>query len=135
DPFIGSVQLPAGKIGTLRTRTYYVAVSTDRSIPTTLNQQFLSTPSDSLVRVEPIDSVGRIVQDTLDAASGQTAQLAANQYVAASGTTQSTFFDTSNKQTLAANVVPFSLSDVPLFISERRPGTNTTNLLLANPGT
>jgi hypothetical protein len=137
DPFIGSVQLPAGKIQANVLRTYYVAVSTDRSIPTTLNQQFLAQPNDSLVRLEPIDSIGRIVQDTLDAASGQTAQLPANQYEVNQTTaqTQSTFFNTSNKQTLAANVVPFNLADVPLFISERRPGTNQTNLLMANAGT
>ncbi|MBW8885870.1 MAG: hypothetical protein JF612_14090, partial [Planctomycetia bacterium] len=135
DPFIGSVQLPAGKIGTSATRTYYVAVSTDRQIPTTLNQQFLSTPSDSLVRLEPIDSIGRIVQDTVDQASGQTAQLAQNQYVdPTTGLIKSSIFDTTNKQTLSANIVPFNLSDVSMFVSMRN-NSNQSILELANPAT
>src|SRR5262249_49784570 len=121
DPYIGSAQLPAGKTGS-RTRTYYVAVSTHRSIPTTLHQQFLQSPSDQTVRLEPIDSVGRIVSDHLDQSGGETAQLAQDQYVDSSGALRSNFFDLANKQTLSASIVPFTLSDVPLFLSQAVPG-------------
>ena len=75
------------------------------------------------------------MQDTLDGASGQTAQLPANKYVdPTTGLTKSTFFDTTNKQTLSANVVPFNLSDVSMFVSMRN-NSNRSILELANPAT
>jgi hypothetical protein len=134
DPYVGTVQLPAGKTGS-RTRTYFVAVSTDRSIPTTLNQTFLTSVGDQTVRLEPVDSIGRIVSEHLDQSGGETANLAQNQYVDSSGAVRSNFFDLANKQTLSSSIVPFNLSDVPLFLSQAVPGTTRTDLLLVNPST
>jgi hypothetical protein len=127
------VQLPAGKTESV-TRTYYVAVSSSRSIPSSLNQQFLASPPDQLVRVEPVDSIGRIVQDTLDQSGGTTDRLAENQYTTSTGATKSTIFDLTDKQTLSANVVPFNLNDVSLFVSQRTTA-NRTILQVADPST
>lgn len=50
DPFIGTVEMPQG--------TYYVAVTSDRSLP----DELLNNP---LVRLEPINSVLRIAEDRI----------------------------------------------------------------------
>ena len=61
DAFIGSVQMPAGVPGT--TTTYYVAVSSNSQLPTALNGTFTGGASNTLVRLEPVNSLKRIAED------------------------------------------------------------------------
>src|SRR5262249_26200371 len=64
DPFIGSQQLPAASpSGDPGSFTYFVAVSSNSQLPTALNAQFNSNSGNTLVRLAPVDSVKRIVED------------------------------------------------------------------------
>ncbi|MGE0756179.1 MAG: DVUA0089 family protein, partial [Pirellulaceae bacterium] len=65
DPFIGPVELPEGQ--------YYTAVMADGRLPRDLEQFFLPNPLNSLVRLEPIDSLVRIAEDHIDFSGGSTA--------------------------------------------------------------
>ena len=57
DPFIGTVQLTEG--------TYYVAVSTNAQLPNQLDQNFVSAATNPNVRLEPLSSLNRIVDDKI----------------------------------------------------------------------
>jgi len=58
DPFIGPVQLPEGA-----KRTYYVAVSSNGQLPSVLDATFQAAATDPLLRLEPVDSIKRVVDD------------------------------------------------------------------------
>jgi hypothetical protein len=62
DPFIGTVQMPAAG---LAPGVYYVAVSSNAVIPPDLEQFLSPTPSNPLLRLEPINSVNRIAEDRI----------------------------------------------------------------------
>ena len=64
DAFIGPIDLPTG--------VYYVAVTTG-SIPQDLTQTRTATPTNPLVRLEPIDSTVRIAEDHVESNGGSTA--------------------------------------------------------------
>lgn len=61
DPFLGPVELPQGR--------YYVAVTSDRMLPSVLNDR-LNNPE---VRLEPVNSVIRIAEDRIGSYGGSTA--------------------------------------------------------------
>ena len=107
DPYIGSVQMPAGSVGAGETRRYYVAISSNRRLPTVLNAQFIAGADNPLVRLEPVNSVRRIVEDHIGYTDGSNLAQGAG----------SPLFDVSNALTLAAHVATFELSDVALFIT------------------
>ncbi|HEY2414173.1 MAG TPA: choice-of-anchor L domain-containing protein, partial [Pirellulaceae bacterium] len=126
DAFIGPAQLPAVVPG--QKKTYFVAVSSDRMIPSVLDQTFATTPTDTNVRLEPVESVARVVDDPLDTyvrsitSSSGTAEFPSNQYMdpGISGPVDqpaSTLIDSTNTQALQANVRPFSLGDVQMFVT------------------
>jgi subtilisin-like proprotein convertase family protein len=58
DPFLGSIQLQEGDI-----RTYYVAITSDAMLPALLAGLNTAEPDNKLVRLEPLNSVKRIVED------------------------------------------------------------------------
>ena len=107
DPFIGTVQLTEG--------TYYVAVSTNAQLPYQLLQTFVSAATNPDVRLEPLSSINRIVDDKI----GLTG------YSREAG-----FFDlpaqhegrsvisTEDGFALQANVQPFTLADMTVFVTE-----------------
>jgi hypothetical protein len=131
DPFVGPVQLQTGytsgtPVANTR-RTYYVAVTSDRQLPEVLNQSFNANPTDNGVRLEPVDSIARAVTDHLEISyrgldtGGETAEFPSNIYVnpASPGSQpKSTLIDATNVQSLKANVRPFTLADVTLFVSD-----------------
>ncbi|NBV46459.1 MAG: hypothetical protein EBR86_12695, partial [Planctomycetia bacterium] len=114
DPFIGPVQLPAGTPG--QTTRYYVAVSSNERLPSAINATFQGAAANPYIRLEPIDSVTRIVEDHIgttgytsnglpvDPVSGPIINVAAT---VASGSTLP----------LSANIRPFGLADVTLYVS------------------
>ncbi|WP_254512034.1 dockerin type I domain-containing protein [Anatilimnocola floriformis] len=70
DPYIGNVALPAStpfssNNGTAP-QTYYVAVTSIGTIPTVMDQFTSATSANALLRLEPIDSVHRIVEDHIN---------------------------------------------------------------------
>ncbi|GIW92549.1 MAG: hypothetical protein KatS3mg110_0590 [Pirellulaceae bacterium] len=110
DPFIGTVALPAG--------TYSVAVSPVTQIPGELGQFTFANPANPLLRLEPINSVRRIAEDHVDSSGGGTADPPAIPVL----------LDQSS-------VVPWTLSDVTLYVSQD-PGTpDQTNLYTVDPFT
>lgn len=124
DPYVGPVQLPARVPG--QTVTYYVAVTSDRQLPEVLDQTFNVTATVPNVRVEPIEAVARVASDPMEIfyrgtyTGGQTAEFPSNVYVDPQnpfGQPSSTLVDASTVQSLKANVKPFTLADVTMFVS------------------
>lgn len=108
DAFIGPVDLPEG--------TYYVAVSSNSQVPTSLDQFQNANANDRLkiVRVEPVTSVKRIAEDRITGSGGSN--------VPGSGTLP---------QLLPANTnaVPYNFGDVVLFVdSSGAPGAPSTSV-------
>lgn len=62
DPYIGSAQMPAGTPGS-GNFTYYVAISSNFMLPTALDATFTAQSGNTQVRLEPVESVKRIVED------------------------------------------------------------------------
>ncbi|GIX00190.1 MAG: hypothetical protein KatS3mg111_3522 [Pirellulaceae bacterium] len=110
DPFIGAQELLPGE--------YLVAVTNNSLVAHELRQYMEANPAEPLVRLEPIDSVQRIVVDRFDNATyAETAN--GPKQVAFSGSTLAT-----------TNAVPFTLADVSTYVV-RNQG-NGSRLLLAN---
>ncbi len=130
DPFIGSVQLPTGLPtggGSLEGNQpitppnpaeqlrYYVAVSSNKGLPTVLNAAFRQDSTNTLVRLEPVNSVIRVAEDHISHSgylSGPSGPFPFPAYVAP--TTQ--LFNITDATTLSLNVTPFTLADVTLFV-------------------
>ena len=111
DPFIGSVQMPAGIVPANSSRTYYIAVCSNAQLPTAMNATFTANPAQPLIRLEPVNSVQRITEDHIGfsgywtgMAEGRTRKVSPE---------QSLF-----NESLTTNVVPYELSDVVLFVSQ-----------------
>ena len=92
DPFVGTVELPVG--------TYTVAVSNESVIPTEMAQFYDANAGNPLLRLEPINSINRIVEERFDGTS--------------------VFVDDSS-------FVPYFLGDVVLFVSADA-GFETTSI-------
>lgn len=131
--YIGPAQMPAVVPG--QTMTYFVAVSSDRMLPTVLDQTFSSTATNPNVRLEPIESVARVVDDPLEnrirsrTTSSGTAEFPDSTYIDPDTTNLliqpgSTLIDTTNVQSLQANVRPFTLGDVQMFTTNGATLTN-----------
>ena len=107
DPYIGTQELLVG--------TYYVAISSDARVPVEFDQFYSPVPVNSLVRLEPIDSVERIVEDHV-----------ASTYVTTTNPPQiPVLFDD-------ASAVPYGLGDVVLFVSQDIGGASNARLRTVN---
>ena len=95
DPFVGTVELPVGN--------YAVAVTNETQIPSQMDQFSEEFPTNFGLRLEPINSIDRIVEERFD------------------GTSQ--FIEDSN-------IVPYFLGDVVLFVSADVGGQNTSLLTI-----
>jgi hypothetical protein len=113
DATIGTVQLPAGlpqpgtgpsPVGSTGVQTYYIAVSSGVNLPTILDATFQMTATNPLVRLEPINSVDRIVDDRIGS-TGTTTALGSQQ-----------IFPGATPQELNLSAVPFTLDDVVLYV-------------------
>ncbi|MCG8649021.1 MAG: cyclic nucleotide-binding protein, partial [Pirellulales bacterium] len=104
DPYIGATELSEG--------TYFVAVANQQQVPLPLDQFFNPNSANPLLRLEPVDSVRRIVEDRIGSFGGGTA----------SDPVTPILFDQNS-------IVEHSFDDTLLFV-------NTVNsLLLVNPFT
>ena len=104
DPFIGAAELAEG--------TYFVAVANQQQVPLPLDQFFNANSLNPLLRVEPIDSVKRIVEDRIGSVGGGTGD----------NTETPLLFDADSIQT-------HSFDDTLLYVN------TATGLLLVNPAT
>ncbi len=127
DPFIGSVQMPTGSVALNPPTTYYVAVSSNSQLPLALNATFAAAANNPFVRLEPVNSVRRVAEDHIGFSGYATSVPPALAPV--NPTTQ--LFNISTAVSLATNVLPFSLSDVVLYVGN--PGAN--GLRTVNPST
>ena len=109
DPFIGGVQLPAGATPDNPTR-YYVAITSNAQLPSALDATFRSGATNALVRLEPVNSVQRVVEDHI----GSTGYTSTGLEVKP---TQGALINVGTAQQLSANVRAFTLADVQLFVT------------------
>lgn len=110
DPYIGTIQIPQG--------TYYVAVSSTAQIPSQLTQFYTQNPTNPLVRLEPVDSIQRIVEEHIGGNTSSTAGAPDIQ----------TFLDSGQQ------VKDYHLSDMVMFVSVD-VGNEQTQIWAINPFT
>ena len=114
DPFIGATQLAGGTAGqgsqgdfgtpvSAGTARYYVAVTSNERLPTAVNAYYKDAAANSLLRLEPLSSLARVLDDHIDGA-GTPAQ-------------PNTAINVEDQFTLSTNVTPFTLADVALFVT------------------
>ena len=96
DPFIGTQSLPQG--------VYYLAVTNANTMPMEFEQFVQPNPANPLIRLEPINSIDRIAEERISGSGGS---------MIASGP-QVDLIDN------VESVVPWTLADVPLFVSQAR---------------
>ncbi|MCU0876166.1 MAG: GEVED domain-containing protein [Pirellulaceae bacterium] len=96
DPWIGPVELPQGQ--------YFVAISNDAQLPAVLDQFFQANATNPLVRLEPMNSIQRIVEDHIQFSGGSTG----------SDPIVPEFID-------GESFVPFHLGDVTLYVAREAP--------------
>ena len=115
DPYIGTVQLPTSTPGS--TFRYHVAISSNAYLPQALNATFNSNGLNEQIRLEPVSSVQRIVEDHIGF-SGYTSGYELAGPTSQIDPTTSGIFDISDTTALSANVTAFTLADVNLYISQ-----------------
>jgi VCBS repeat-containing protein len=112
DPFIGSVQMPAGVVPSGSTAEYYVAISSNAYLPEALNATFNGGATNALVRLEPVNSVQRIAEDHIGF-DGHVTGLQG--YIVQPE--QTLFGDIGSTLELETHVTPFTLSDVVMYVT------------------
>lgn len=110
DPYIGTQELPVG--------TYYVAVSSDGQLPIEMEQFYNIDAANPLLRLEPINSVERIVEDHIN-----------NNYVTTAADPQIPVLFNND------NAVPYHLGDVVMFVSYEIDGATNARLATIDPFT
>lgn len=129
DPSIGTVDLSAGVQGLSETggvnpnpppsglTTYYVAVMSNGMLPTPLTANFNinASASTQLVRLEPINSIKRIVEDHIGFQGYTSNSLLGGGPVMPTGGAM--FSNITSAVSLQANVKPWTLEDVTLYVS------------------
>lgn len=130
DPYIGTANLLAtASQGAQPTTTtnYYVAVFSNGVLPTALTANFnaAASPETQLVRLEPINSIRRVVEDHVGYTGYQ------SQATLFGGTsvqpTNGPMFNVQDEISLATNIRPFTLSDVNLYV------TSNASLFIVDP--
>lgn len=138
DPYIGSVQLPEGT-----SRTYFVAISSNAILPSALDATFRAGATNSLIRLEPVNSTKRIVEDHIGFTgytTGDKLDLNKTQVVDHTNVDPQTgksapLVRIDDAQKLATYIRPFSLGDVTLFVSTGADFNKPSFLTAVNPST
>ena len=108
DAFLGNIELPSGN--------YFLAITSNELASDYLNQFYRADAGGNpLTRVEPVNSVTRIIEDRFGGSTNT-----------AVGPLQTAFVGGT------ANTVPYNLSDVVLFVSQPAPGADTSELISIN---
>lgn len=108
DPTIGSAQIPAGSpvvpgSPTGQRFTYYVAVSAANRLPTILDATFKATATNSQVRLQPVNSVTRVADDSIGSTTAPAEQQA---------------FPGTTPSQLNLNATPLNLADVVAYLTD-----------------
>lgn len=119
DPYIGMTELAEG--------TYFVAISNHTQAPAVLNQYYASANnpnvvSNPLLRLEPVTSVRRIVEDHIDVANG--------------GSQTANFPGSANGPQILFNnqtIVPLTLNDLVVYSLNRTGNGTQSSFNMANP--
>ncbi len=124
DPFIGTVQLPEAN-----DKIYRVAISSNGRMPAELAQTFTANPSDKLSRLEPVNSLQRIIEDHIGFQGYKTNGTLGPVTVPPIQTEG--LFNITSAARLDTHVTPFSFADVALFsgsgsLSIKNPFTGAT---------
>lgn len=125
DAFLGTVALPEAN-----DKRYFVAVSSNGRMPAALQQTFEANAADPLARLEPINSVQRIVEDHIGFQGYSTTSTTAGSPptpVPILPDKTEGLFDITTSTKLDTYVKPFTLQDVPLF------GASGSFLSINNP--
>ena len=88
-----------------------MAVSSNEQLPSQLNATFNNAASNTLVRMEPISSVKRVVEDHIGFTSYSTGTTLANETIVES------INPLIGISSLSTHITPFTLADVTLFIA------------------
>ncbi|MEO1615854.1 MAG: tandem-95 repeat protein [Planctomycetota bacterium] len=121
DPYIGPIHLTPG-ISPNDPTFFYVAVMSDRQVPTPLLGAFQANATGGLTRLEPVNSVRRVIEDHIGF-QGYLSQ----------GTTRvnpentNGLFDITSPEEVGVDVEPFTLQDVALFVATDQPENNTNS--------
>lgn len=117
DAYIGPIHLTPGG-------DFFVAVMSDRLVPTALTGIFQANPTNAgngLVRLEPVNSVSRIVEDHLGY------QGYSSRGVDIQPETPQGLFDINTLTGVGMNVKPFTLQDVALYVATDEPENDNSN--------
>lgn len=134
DPFIGSVQLPAGVVPANSTRQYFLAVTSNAIMPDVLDFTLRGQATNGLVRLEPVASVRRLVEDHIGFTGYMTGDPALDPFkVTAIAPTNGAILPISTATQLATHIRPFNFSDVVLYASTFNGLTGQSQLLTFNP--
>ncbi len=128
DPFIGTQQMPVGP-----SRVYYIAISSAAQLPQQLDQTYNAAATNPLIRLEPIDSVNRVVEDhiTVDPTS---ATATAKPPSGTAGAANLIFGNSA--ATADSQGVPYTLGNVVLYVTAPNTGNpNVSELYTTNPST
>ncbi|QEG01722.1 hypothetical protein Mal15_58010 [Stieleria maiorica] len=129
DAYIGPVELPEG--------TYFVAVSNAAVVPSDLDQFFNPTAANTDVRLMPINSTRRLVDDSLDLYNPLFIPADSESFALLDQTNYSAERPIIEPAFDVESIVPYSLDDMRLFISVDSgiTGTNQSSLVSVNPVT
>ncbi len=116
DSFIGSVQMPAGVVPAGSISTYYVAISSNAQLASAMDATFDIGSTNALVRLEPVNSVTRIAEDHVGFSGHVTGDPAGGASLVAP--VQSLFDDIADAVSLDTHVLPFTLGDAVLYVSQ-----------------
>ncbi|HJT30507.1 MAG TPA: DUF4214 domain-containing protein [Pirellulales bacterium] len=136
----GAVADTSGALVTT-SNTYYVAISSDATLPQAVDASFNAGSTNTLVRLEPVDSVNRIVEDHIGSQGGETAQPPGTLTPMFNGTVDTSNFNPAQPtpaqlqqvQSLNAGAVPFSLGNVVLFVDQKEINNVPGHLETVNP--
>ena len=134
DPFIGPVHLPTGLPGSsvgeggvtppagpnavaTETTRYYVAVSSNEQLPAQLDMTFKSAATNTLVRLEPVNSVARVVEDRIGLQGYHSGEFVTGNDVDDYTYVAPTRGPLFSLPTLESQVAPFTLDDVVTYLS------------------
>jgi hypothetical protein len=119
DPFLGGIYLPAGTVP--NQTTYLVALMSDNRLPTAMTATLLAGSGQAQVRLEPVNSVRRIVEDHIGFVgytSGDPNALPPDlppQHIAPE---TGAILDITDAVSLATHVRPFTFADVQLYVTQ-----------------
>lgn len=116
DSFIGSVQMPAGVVPAGSISTYYVAISSNAQLASAMDATFDIGSTNALVRLEPVNSVTRIAEDHVGFSGHVTGDPAGGASLVEP--VQSLFDDIADAVSLDTHVLPFTLGDAVLYVSQ-----------------